>query len=102
MPHSNIEVYEYLQPHYKWNLVSIAFCDRMLMVLISKGCSDKEILDLKKYLNKNQFYEYEETNLYYRLKSRSGEFVEPPIFDSENGEVRVEMAKRFIGKTQQF
>lgn len=102
MPHSNIEVYEYLQPHYKWNLVSIAFCDRMLIILISKGCSDKEVLDLEKYLNKNLFHRYEDTNIYYRLKSRSGEFVEPKTFDIENGDVRVEMIKRFIGRTQQF
>ena len=98
MLHTNIEVYEYLQPHYKWNLVSIAFCDRMLMVLISKGCSEKEFLDLKEYLTKNMFHRHDETNIYYRLKSRGGEFVNPIVFDKENGDARVEMTKRFIGR----
>jgi hypothetical protein len=99
MIHTNVQVYEYLQPHYKWNLVSIAFCDRMLMVMVSNGCSDKEKLDLKEYLTKNMFYRHDETNVYYRLKSRNGEFVDPIVFDNENGNARVEMSKRFIGRS---
>jgi len=98
MIHSNLQVYDYLQPHYKWNLVSIAFCDRILMVMVSNGCSEKEFLDLKEYLTKNMFHRHDETNIYYRLKSRGGEFVNPIVFDKENGDVRVEMTKRFIGR----
>lgn len=102
MVHSNIQVYDYLSPHYKWNLVSIAFCDRMLIVMVSSKCSDKEISDLKEYLVKNMFHKHEETNVYYRLKSRNGEFIDPIVFDRENGGVRVEMCQRFINRTTQF
>ena len=103
MTHTNIQVYEYLQPHYKWNLISMAFCDRMLIIMISYGCSTKEMLDIEKYLIDNLFHKHEETNVYYRLKSRGGDFVNPMIFDKENGDARVEMTKRFLGKhVQQF
>lgn len=103
MVQTNIQVFDYLQPHYKWNLITMAFCDRMLIVMISNGCSDKESQDLKIYLNDNLFYQHEETNIYYRLKSRSGDFINPELFDKENGGARVEMTKRFIGRhIQQF
>jgi len=81
MTHTNIQVYEYLQPHYKWNLISMAFCDRMLIIMISYGCR--------------------ETDVYYRLKSRGGDFVNPMIFDKENGDARVEMTNRFLGRQVQ-
>lgn len=98
MIHTNIQIFDYLEPHYKWNVVSIAFCDKMLIIMISNICSDKEFLDLKEYLTKNMFYRHDETNVYYRLKSRGGEFVNPIVFDKENGNIRVEMTKRFIGR----
>lgn len=98
MVHSNIEVYDYLQPHYKWNLITMAFCDRMLMVMISGGCSEKEKFDLKKYLGDNLFYQYGDTNVYCRLKSREGQFIDEMEFDKENGNSRKEMIQRFIGK----
>lgn len=68
------------------------------MVMVSNGCSEKEFLDLKEYLTKNMFHRHDETNVYYRLKSRGGEFVNPIVFDKENGNSRVEMTKRFIGR----
>ena len=99
MVHSNLQVYDYLQPHSKWNLVTMAFCDRMLMVMISNGCSDKEKLDLKKYLDGNLFYQYEDTSVYCRYKSRDGGFINELDFDKENGiNSRKEMIERFIGK----
>jgi hypothetical protein len=99
--HTNIEVFDFLQPHYKWNLVSIAFCDRMIIVMIMNGCSDKERCDLKKYLDDNFFYRHDDTNTYYRLKSRNGEFLSPEGFDNENGTARVEMVTRFLYRTTQ-
>ncbi len=98
MVRTNIQVYDYLQPHYKFNLITMAFCDRMFIIMISNGCSDKEKFDLRKYLNENLFYQHEETNVYYRLKSRSGDFIDPTIFDKENGNSRKEMVERFIGR----
>lgn len=98
MVHTNIEVFDYLQPHYRWNLVAIAFCDRMLMVIISNGCSETESIDLKKYLRDNLFYQFESTNVYCRYKSRGGDFIKEQEFDKENGNSRKEMVERFIGR----
>ncbi len=94
----NLSVVDYLHPHYKWGLLSIGACDRMIMVMILSTITKIEAKNIKEYLTKNYFFRYLDTNVYYRCKSRDGKYITPEEFDKENYGVREEMVKRLIGR----
>ena len=94
----NLSIIDYLQPHYKWNLISMGFCDRMLMVMILSTSTKSEVKSIKEYLTKNYFFKHKNINVYYRCKSRKGHYITPEEFDKENYGVRNEMVQRLIGR----
>jgi hypothetical protein len=97
---NNIEVSEHFQSHVKWGLLSIGFCDRMMMVMILSSCTDNEVTQIKEYLLSNNFFKQKDSSVYCRFKSRNGDYVTPEEFDKENYGIREEMTNRLIGKNK--
>lgn len=99
---NNILITETLQSHYNFGFISIGYCDRMMMVKILPNCTKilgDEVVD---YLTKNRFIQHENTNVFCRFKSRSGEYISIEEFDKENYGIRKEMVSRLIGKEKQY
>lgn len=99
---SNITVSDELQSFYKFGLISIGFCDRMMMVMILSGCSASITDSVTKYLTKNGFFKHDKSHVYCRFKSRNGEYITSESFDKENFGIRNEMVSRLIGKNKLY
>jgi hypothetical protein len=99
---TNIDVTEHFSSHYKWGLVSLGFCDRIMMVMVLPGCTKTEYKGIEDYLLVNYFFKDGHNSVYCRFKSRDGNYITPEEFDKENYGIREEMTKRLIGKNKLY
>jgi hypothetical protein len=94
----NINVFSYLEPYYKWNMVSIGISDRILIVKLEKTLIGYDYKSVVEFLETNNFFKDENDNIFYRLKNKNDEYITPQEFDSTNHNIRIDTIKRMINK----
>jgi hypothetical protein len=92
----DVEVFKYLQPYYKWNMISFGICDRILMVNIENNCIGHDLKTVTDYLTSNYFFKDEVNGVFCRFKFKSGDYVTPNEFDKKYHFERKEMIDRML------
>jgi hypothetical protein len=93
---NDIEVFKYLEPYYKWRMISFGISDRILIVNIENKCNGHDLKTVTNFLNVNYFFKDKVHGVFCRFKFKSDDYVTPDEFDKKYHFERKEMIDRML------